>query len=156
MKKEDNKFIMTAEGYLKAETELNDLKTVKRPDVIKALKEARAMGDLSENADYDAARNDQAMIEAKISELEYKLEHAEIIDNIDKSAVNLGSVVTISYDDGETEEYELVGSMEADPFKNKISNESPLGGALLNHKKGDTVLVTSPNGGYNIKIINII
>ena len=147
----DNKFIMTAEGYLQAEEELNVLKNVRRPEVIKALKEARAQGDLSENADYDAARNEQAQIEAKIQELEYKLEHAEIIDNKDKNIVNLGSTVTISYDDGEVEEYKLVGSMEADPFENKISNESPLGIALLSHRIGDTVCVESPNGGYNIK-----
>lgn len=151
----DNKFIMTAEGYLQAEEELNELKNVKRPEVIKALKEARAQGDLSENADYDAARNEQAQIEAKIQELEYKLEHAEIIDNKDKNIVNLGSTVTISYDDGEVEEYKLVGSMEADPFENKISNESPLGIALLSHRIGDTVNVASPNGGYNIKIEKI-
>ena len=151
----DNKFIMTAEGYLQAEEELNELKNVKRPEVIKALKEARAQGDLSENADYDAARNEQAQIEAKIQELEYKLEHAEIIDNKDKNIVNLGSTVTISYDDGEVEEYKLVGSMEADPFENKISNESPLGIALLKHKIGDVVEVASPNGGYNIKIEKI-
>lgn len=153
--KKDNKFIMTAEGYLQAEQELNELKTVKRPEVIKALQEARALGDLSENADYDAARNEQAMIESKITELEYKLEHAEIIDNKNKSEVSLGATVTISYDDGEEEEYKLVGSMEADPFDNKISNESPLGIAMLNHKVGDTVAVESPNGGYNIKIVNI-
>ena len=151
----DNKFIMTAEGYLQAEEELNVLKNVRRPEVIKALKEARAQGDLSENADYDAARNEQAQIEAKIQELEYKLEHAEIIDNKDKNIVNLGSTVTISYDDGEVEEYKLVGSMEADPFENKISNESPLGIALLSHRIGDTVNVASPNGGYNIKIEKI-
>ena len=90
-----------------------------------------------------------------ISELEYKLEHAEIIDNKNKNEVNLGSTVTISYDDGETEEYKLVGSMEADPFENKISNESPLGIALLKHKIGDVVEVASPNGGYNIKIEKI-
>ena len=155
MKKDNNKFVMTAEGFVKAEEELNNLKTVRRPEVIKALKEARAMGDLSENADYDAARNEQAMIEAKIKELEYKLEHAEIINNVDKNAINLGSVVTISYDDGEEEQYEIVGSMEVDPFNNKISNESPLGTALINHKIGDTVLVDSPNGGYNIKIVKI-
>ena len=95
------------------------------------------------------------MIEAKITELEYKLEHAEIIDNKNSSEVNLGATVTISYDDGEEEEYKLVGSMEADPFENKISNESPLGIALLNHKVGDTVKVDSPNGGYNIKIVSI-
>ena len=86
--KKENKFIMTAEGFLEAETELNNLKNVRRPEVIKALKEARAQGDLSENADYDAARNEQAMIEAKIQELEYKLEHAEIIDNKDKGIRN--------------------------------------------------------------------
>ena len=151
----ENKFIMTAEGYLEAETELNELKNVRRPEIINAIKEARAQGDLSENADYDAARNEQAIVEAKIQELEYKLEHAEIIDNSNKNEVNLGSTVTISYDDGETEEYKLVGSMEADPFENKISNESPLGIALLKHKIGDVVEVTSPNGGYNIKIEKI-
>ena len=110
---------------------------------------------MSENADYDAARNEQAIIEAKIQELEYKLEHAEIIDNSKKGVINLGSTVTISYDDGEREEYKLVGSMEADPFENKISNESPLGIALMQHKIGDTVNVDSPNGGYTIKIENI-
>ncbi len=150
-----DKIIMTAEGFLQAEEELNELKTIRRPEVIKALKEARAQGDLSENADYDAARNEQAQIEAKIQELEYKIEHAEIIDNKNKDIVNLGSVVTISYDDGEVEEYKLVGSMEADPFENKISNESPLGVALLSHKIGDIVEVASPNGGYNIKIEKI-
>ena len=151
----NDKFIMTAEGYLEAETELNELKNVRRLEIIEAIKEARAQGDLSENADYDAARNEQAIVEAKIQELEYKLEHAEIIDNTDKNIVNLGSTVTISYDDGETEEYKLVGSMEADPFENKISNESPLGIALLEHKIGDVVEVASPNGGYNIKIEKI-
>ena len=151
----NDKFIMTAEGYLEAETELNELKNVRRLEIIEAIKEARAQGDLSENADYDAARNEQAIVEAKIQELEYKLEHAEIIDNTDKNIVNLGSIVTISYDDGETEEYKLVGSMEADPFENKISNESPLGIALLKHKIGDVVEVASPNGGYNIKIEKI-
>ena len=155
MKKDKSNFVMTAEGFVKLEEELDNLKTVRRPEVIKSLKEARAMGDLSENADYDAARDEQAMIEAKIKELEYKLEHAEIINNADKDAVNLGSVVTISYDDGEEEEYELVGSMEVDAFNNKISNESPLGVALLNHKTGDIVAVDSPNGGYNIKIVKI-
>ena len=151
----DNKVIMTAEGYLEAETELNELKNVRRQEIIEAIKEARAQGDLSENADYDAARNEQAIVEAKIQELEYKLEHAEIIDNKNKNEVNLGSTVTISYDDGETEEYKLVVSMEADPFENKISNESPLGIALLKHKIGDVVEVASPNGGYNIKIEKI-
>ena len=153
--KKETKFVMTAEGYLEAENELNELKNVRRPEIVQALKDARAQGDLSENADYDAARNEQAIIEAKIQELEYKLEHAEIIDNSNKGIINLGSTVTISYEDGEKEEYKLVGSMEADPFENKISNESPLGIALMQHKIGDIVNVASPNGGYNIKIENI-
>lgn len=153
--KNENRFAMTAEGFLEAENELNELKNVRRPEIIKALKEARAQGDLSENADYDAARNEQAIIEAKIAELEYKLEHADIIDNSNKNEVNLGSTVTISYDDGELEEYKIVGSMEADPFENKISNESPLGIALIKHKIGDRVTVESPNGGYTIKIEKI-
>ena len=148
--------ILTAEGYLALEEELNDLKTNKRPAVIKALKEARAQGDLSENADYDAARNDQAQIEGRIKELEYKLEHSEIIDNSkSKGTVNLGSTITIAYDEDDTEEYMIVGSMEADPFNNKISNESPIGKAVIGHKKGEEVEVESPNGSYTIKILSI-
>ena len=146
---------LTNEGFLEIEEELSHLKEVKRPEVIKALKDARALGDLSENADYDAARNEQAIVEAKIQELEYKLEHAEIIDNKNKNEINLGSTVTISYEDGEEDTYSIVGSMEADPFDNKISNESPLGISLLKHKVGDKVFVESPNGGYNIVIEEI-
>ena len=148
--------ILTAEGYLALEQELNDLKTNKRPAVIKALKEARAQGDLSENADYDAARNDQAQIEGRIKELEYKLEHSEIIDNSkSKGIVNLGSIVTIAYDEDDTEEYMIVGSMEADPFNNKISNESPIGKAVIGHKVDEQVEVESPNGSYIVKIVKI-
>jgi len=150
------KVILTAEGYLALEEELNDLKNNKRPAVIKALKEARAQGDLSENADYDAARNDQAQIEGRIKELEFKLEHSEIIDNSKtKGIVNLGSTVTIAYDDGEEEEYMIVGSMEADPFNNKISNESPIGKAVIGHKEKEEVEVESPNGSYTVKILSI-
>lgn len=155
MKKENN-VVLTADGYLALETELNELRNVHRPEIIKALKEARAQGDLSENADYDAARHDQAEVESKIKELEYQLEHCTIADNKkDASKVDVGSIVTISYDDDDTEEYKIVGSMEADLFNNKISNESPLGASLLNHKVGDKVLVESPNGSYEIKITKI-
>lgn len=154
MKKEDF-FELTAEGYLELETELNELKNVKRQEVIVALKEARAMGDLSENADYDAARNDQAQIEARIKELEYKLEHSKIVTKAKGSGAGIGSVVTIQDEDGDEEEYKLVSSVEADPFNNKISVDSPIGVAIKGHKVGDTVLVESPNGGYNIKITNI-
>ncbi len=156
MRKEANAIVLTADGYLELETELNVLKNERRPEIIKALKEARAQGDLSENADYDAARNEQAQVEAKIKDLEYQLEHATIAKT-NKSAdiVGLGSVVTIKYDDGEEEEYKIVGSMEADILSGKVSNDSPLGQALINHKKNDTVTVESPNGGYNIVISNI-
>ena len=149
-------FLLTSEGFLDLETELNELKNVRRPKVIEAIKDARSQGDLSENADYDAARAEQAEVEGRIKELEYMLENAKIIQKESGHVVGLGSTVTISYvDDDDTEVYSIVGSMEADPFDNKISNESPLGIALLNHKVNDEVNVESPNGGYSIKIKKI-
>ena len=150
-------FELTAEGYLELEEELNELKNVRRPEIITALKEARAQGDLSENADYDAARNEQAQIEARIKELEYKLEHSKIVE-IKKTAgeASLGSVVKIVDEDGEEDEYKLVSSLESDPFNNKISIESPLGFAIKGHKVGETVLVESPNGGYSVKILSVV
>lgn len=149
-------FLMTTDGYLKIETELNDLKLNKRPEIIRAVKEARAQGDLSENADYDAARNDQAQLEAKIKELEYMLNNSKIIENAQKDIVNIGSVVTISYaGDNDEEEYKIVGSLEADPFNNKISNESPIGVAIMGKKVGDVISVESPTGAYEIKITKI-
>ena len=154
MKQAEN-ITLTAEGYLELETELKELKEVKRPEVIKALKEARALGDLSENSDYDAARNDQAQLEGRIKELEYKLEHCNIAENHEDGVVAIGSVVTIEYDDGEVDEYKIVGSLEADPFENKISNESPIGKAIMDKKVGDTISVESPNGSYDIKIVKI-
>ena len=155
MKKEE-KFVLTAQGYLDLEEELNNLKTVKRPEVIKALKEARAMGDLSENADYDAARNDQAQLEARIKELEYKLEHSEIADSAKGSdTINIGSTIVVKYDDGEEDEYVIVGSVEADPFNNRISVESPIGKAVLGHKQNEMVDVESPNGSYKVEIVKV-
>lgn len=148
--------LVTADGFLALEEELNELKTVKRPQVIEAIKDARAQGDLSENADYDAARNDQAMLEARIKELEYMIEHAKIIEGGAQGVVNIGSTIKIIYvDDEEEEEYKIVGSLEANPFENRISNESPIGKAVLNKKEGDTVTVESPNGSYDIKILAI-
>lgn len=155
MKKEE-KFVLTAQGYLDLEEELNNLKMVKRPEVIKALKEARAMGDLSENADYDAARNDQAQLEARIKELEYKLEHSEIADSAKGSdTINIGSTIVVKYDDGEEDEYVIVGSVEADPFNNRISVESPIGKAVLGHKQNEMVDVESPNGSYKVEIVKV-
>ncbi len=147
--------ILTAEGYLELETELKELKDVRRPEVIKSLKEARALGDLSENSDYDAARNEQAQVESRIKELEYKLEHAVIADGSKCDTVNVGNTVIITYDDGEKEEYKIVGSLEADPFENKISNESPIGKAIIGHKAGETVQVISPNGNFDVIISEI-
>ena len=146
-------FLLTSEGFLDLETELNELKNVRRPKVIEAIKDARSQGDLSENADYDAARAEQAEVEGRIKELEYMLENAKIIQKESGHIVGLGSTVTISYvDDDDTEVYSIVGSMEADPFENKISNESPIGKAVIGHKKYETVQVESPNGAYPVVI----
>ena len=152
MKKDNNGLILTAEGYLKLEEELNELKTVRRPEIIQAIKDARAQGDLSENADYDAARAEQAQIEAKIKELEYRLEHSEIAAKTEKGTITVGSSVTVVDEDGDEDTYHLVGSVEADSFNNKISNESPIGKALVGHKEGDEVSVDAPNGSYKLKI----
>ena len=149
--------LLTSQGYIKIEEELNELKTVKRPQVIEAIKDARAQGDLSENADYDAARNDQAELEARIKELEYMLEHAKIIEEAASGVVGVGSTIVIAYDGDEDdkEEYKIVGSLEANPFENRISNESPIGKAVLGKKLGETVNVDSPNGSFTVKILEI-
>ena len=152
----DNKVYLTDEGFLELEEELNELKNVRRPEVIKALKEARALGDLSENADYDAARAEQAQVEGRIQELEKIMENAHIIQKGKTDKVGLGVTVKIKYiDDDEIEEYRIVGSKEADPSNNKISNESPIAKAIMNAKVGDIVSVDSPNGKYDVKIIKI-
>lgn len=154
--KQKKEFLLTSEGYLDLETELDTLKSEERPRIIEAIKEARAQGDLSENADYDAARDEQAKIEARIQELEYMLEHAKIIEKKSGDVVSVGTTVTVKYvDDDEEEVYSIVGSMEADPFENKISNESPIGKAIMDKKVGDTISVESPNGAYDIKIVKI-
>ena len=154
MKKENN-LILTAEGFLELEEELNELKTVRRPEIIQAIKDARAQGDLSENADYDAARAEQAQIEAKIKELEYRLEHSEIAKNTEKGTICVGSTVTVVDEDDDEDTYKIVGSVEADLFNNKIRNESPLGQALIGHKENDTVTVLSPNGEYTLKVLKV-
>ncbi|MBE6158506.1 MAG: transcription elongation factor GreA [Firmicutes bacterium] len=154
MKKEE-KIFLTPEGFLALEEELSDLKENQRPKVIQDIKEARALGDLSENAEYDTAKNEQARIEARIKEIEYKLEHS-VVQEGSKDSVSIGSTVTIKYvDDDEEEVYKMVGSLEADPFDNKISNESPIGNAIFGKKVGDQIDVESPNGSYKIEIVKI-
>ena len=147
---------LTQEGYQELKKELDDLINIKRPLNIKAIKEARALGDLSENAEYDAARNEQAELESRIQKLEQILENVSIIENVDNSKVSIGNTVKIKYVvDGEVDEYQIVGSQEADPFLSKISNESPIALALLGKKVGEIVDVNSPNGVYQIEITAI-
>ena len=147
---------ITSEGFLKLEEELENLKKVERPEVITAIKEARALGDLSENAEYSAARERQGRLEARIKEIEYTLEHATIIENNNDGSVKVGSVVTIKYDDDDDEEeYTIVGTNEADPFSNKISNESPIAVAVMGKKVGDKVSVESPNGSFDVEIVKV-
>ena len=154
---ERKKIYLTQEGYDEIKEELDNLINVKRPENIVAIKEARALGDLSENADYDAARNEQAEIEARIKKLESIVDNVEIIEEVKTDKVGLGNTVKISYvdDEDDQDEYKIVGSQEADPFESKISNESPFAKALMGHKVGDVVSVDSPNGNYEIKIVNI-
>ena len=152
----EKKTLLTEEGLAELKKELDELINVKRPANLKAIKEARALGDLSENADYDAAKNDQAELEGRIKKIEKMLENYEIIEKKTTDRVGLGSTVEIKYvEDDEIDEYKIVGSQEADPFMSKISNESPIAKALLNRKVGDIVEVESPNGVYKIEITEI-
>ena len=153
---EQKDLFLTQEGLDELKKELDELKLVKRPEVIAALKDARAQGDLSENAEYDAARTEQAIVESRIKELEVMLENAKVIEKAKTDLVTLGSKVTLKYiDEDEDEEYSIVGSKEADPFENKISNESPIAKAILGKKAGEIVSVDSPNGKYDVKIMTI-
>ena len=150
------KVYLTQEGYEELKKELNDLINIKRPANIKAIKEARALGDLSENAEYDAARNEQAEIEGRIQQLEKIMENVTIIENVDNNKVGIGNTVAIKYvDDDEEDEYQIVGIQEANPFESKISNESPIAKAIMNKRVGDVVEVESPNGVYKIEITAI-
>ncbi len=154
---EKKEIYLTKEGLNELKEELNFLVNVKRPNNINAIKEARALGDLSENADYDAARNEQAEIEGRIKKLESILENVTIIEDVATDKVAIGTTVKISYvdDPEDTDQYRIVGSQEADPFESKISNESPIAQALMGHKVGDIVSVESPNGVYEVEIKEI-
>ncbi len=154
----EKKTVLTYDGLKRLEDELQDLKVVKRKDVAAKIKEARGQGDLSENAEYDAAKEEQAEIEARIALLEKMLRNAEVIDeeDIDQDSVSLGSKVTIlDVEMNEEIEYFIVGSAEADPLAGRISNESPLGVSLLSRKTGDTINVDAPDGTIEYKIISI-
>ncbi|MBN1304946.1 MAG: transcription elongation factor GreA [Anaerolineales bacterium] len=148
---------LTAEGAKQLKEELEDLKGAQREALAKRLREAIQMGDLSENADYQKAKEDQAFLEGRIQELEYTLSNATIIqdDGKKKDSVTVGATVTIQEDDFDPETYYMVGAKEADPRNGKISHESPIGKALMDHKVGDIVEAVTPNGKTLIKILKI-
>lgn len=152
-----DKVILTEEGYKQLEKRLEELKFVKRPEITERIKVARDFGDLSENAEYDAAKNEQARIEGEIVEIEAKLKIAEIIKNDGgHEVVGVGMKVRIlDVDMNEESEYEIVGTTEADISVGRISNESPLGKALVGAKVGQTVTVKAPKCSYEVKVLKI-
>ncbi len=152
-----DQFYMTQEGYEAAKKQLEYLQTVKRAEIVERIAEARSHGDLSENAEYDAARNEQAANEGEIAELDYKVKNAVIIEETDdNSVVHIGSAVTV-YDEEMEEEvtYTIMGTTEVDAMRNIVSNESPVGAALLGHKKGERVTVKAPESSYILRIVKI-
>lgn len=155
---QEKKNILTYEGLRKYEDELHELKVVKRREVAQKIKEAREQGDLSENAEYDAAKDEQRDIEARIEELEKILKNAEVVveDEIDLDKINIGcqvKILDVEYD--EELDYKIVGSTEANSLQGKISNESPLGKALIGSKVGDMVEVETPGGVVKYKVLEI-
>lgn len=154
----NNRVILTEDGLKEKQAKLDFLKTVKRAEISEQIKEARAFGDLSENAEYDEAKNEQARIETEIAQLEKLLRNAVILDDssIDMSAVGLGTYVRILDEEfGEEEEYFIVDSVEADTDKKRLSNESPVGSALVGKRVGETATVTTPTGTISFKILSI-
>jgi transcription elongation factor GreA len=140
--------LLTPEGLDKLKKEIEYLSNDKRREVAERIKEAREFGDISENSEYDDAKNEQAMLEARIATLEDKLRSASVIDasELDNNVVRVGSIVNVKDDAGKSLKYTIVGSTEADPSQNRLSNESPVGKALLGRKNGDSVKVQLPNG----------
>lgn len=147
----------TKEGFQKLIDELDYLKVTRRQEVKDLLKEARSFGDLSENSEYDEAKNQQAQVEHRIAELEFLIKNGEVVseENIDKNVVSIGSTVTIKYEDGREVTYQIVSSNEVAPLEKKISDLSPIGMALVSHKKGDSVTIVTPSGEKEVKIINV-
>ena len=154
---EEKTFPMTLEGKKKLEEELEELKTKKRPQIIERIKIARSFGDLSENSEYESAKDEQSFVENQIKEIGNMLNHAEIIDNdnVAPDEVSVGKTVTFQEDDDEPETYQIVGAAEADPFNSKISNESPIAKGLIGHKKNEKVTITTPGGEMTVKIIDV-
>jgi transcription elongation factor GreA len=151
---------LTKEGFQKLQEELDHLRTAKRQEVAERLHEAMEGGELIENAEYEAAKNEQAFVEGRIQELDLLLATAQIIEENNgkgkkSDAIQVGSKVTIKEGNFEAETFTIVGAAEANPREGKISNESPIGKAILSHKLGDVVKVETPGGTYNVKIIKV-
>src|SRR3989344_47596 len=158
---DDDLTLVTKEGLKKLKEELEYLKTVRRQEVAQRLKEAISYGDLSENSEYEEAKNEQAFVEGRIIELEQKIKNAKIISekktDMRSKEIDIGSTVTVmnKTDNDEPETYTIVGSTEADPLEHKISNESPIGKALLGKHKAETVVILSPSGKLEYEIIGV-
>ncbi len=150
------KTIVTKEGLEKLQEELNELKTVTRVKVGNDLKKARAFGDLSENSEYDEAKNEQAKVEGRILELEEMLKNVEIVESVKSATVGFGNTVVVEDAKKVQAEYTIVGAAEANFLENKISNESPIGAALFGKKVGDKVTFTTPGGNETLAIKKII
>ena len=149
---------MTLEGKEKLEQELEELKTVKRKEIVERIKIARSFGDLSENSEYESAKDEQAFVEGRITTLENMIRFAQIIDNnnVSKDEVSIGRTVTfVELPDGDEEEYTIVGSAEADPFSGKISNDSPIAKALIGRKLDEEVTISTPGGDMEVRIVKI-
>ena len=154
----EKKYYMTQEGKEKLDNELHHLKTTRRQEVVERIKIARDFGDLSENSEYDSAKEEQAFVETRIAQVEKMIRNAVIIENdeIDSDVVGLSKSVTfIELPDGEEETYTIVGSAEADPFEGKISNDSPMAKSLLGKQKGSEVSVATPGGEIQVRIVDI-
>lgn len=154
----DREVILTEEGHAKLKDEIEYLSGTKRREVAERIKEAREFGDISENSEYDDAKNEQAQVEYRIQQLEQKLRNARVVDteHLPKDTVSIGSLVTLKdINAKKTREYAIVGSAEADPKKQRLSNESPVGRALLGRKKGETVTIPVPRGAIEYQIVKI-
>lgn len=154
---ETKEIILTEGGLKKIESELEELKSVRRREVAQRIKQAIEFGDISENSEYEDAKNEQAFIEGRIITLEKMLRNVRVIGDTTKDEVSVGSTVKLKdLENGDEVQFTIVGSMEAEPDENKISNESPVGKSILGHKKGDVVEVSVPVGTFKYKIVDII
>ena len=162
----DKEYILTQQGKEELEQELDTLRNVTRAEISKKIEIARGFGDLSENAEYDAAKEEQAKVEARIQQLEYMMKHAKVVEDDGLDTVTVGKIVKLEsvgdvpsgfekIADMFSDEFSIVGSTEADPYKKRLSYESPVGGAILNHTEGETVAVELPAGTLNLKIVSV-